>query len=456
MNVSIIGGGYVGLVTGVCLAEIGHDVQCVDIDADKVRRINQGRPPIHEPGLAELLQRHAGKSFRASTGLRSAVLSSDLTMLAVGTPFDGTKVDLSHVERAAQQVGAALADKSGYHLVVVKSTVVPGTTDEVVAPILATAAGKTIGEHVGLAVNPEFLSEGTAVWDFSHPDRIVLGGDERGRATLRELYAPFQHAPTIETTTRGAEMIKYASNSLLATMISFSNEIGNLCARLGGIDAREVFRGVHLSQYLSTVEGNGSRRPAPITAFLAAGCGFGGSCLPKDVSALAAHGQARGEAMPLLSSVLEINRGQPRRMIELLKRHIPNLEGRRVAVLGLAFKPDTDDVRESPALPLIQLLQAEGARVSAYDPVANGNARIALGQGQVGSALELCDSLEDAVRTAEAILLVTAWNEFRALPEMLRSRACPPLIVDGRRLLDPAGVERYEAIGLSNGFHDLH
>jgi UDPglucose 6-dehydrogenase/GDP-mannose 6-dehydrogenase len=239
-------------------------------------------------------------------------------------------------------------------------------------------------------------------------------------------------------------MIKYASNSLLAALISFSNEIGNLCASLGGVDASDVFRGLHLSQYLSPELAGGSRVTAPITAFLAAGCGFGGSCLPKDVAALVAHGQSRGEAMPLLSAVMDTNRAQPRRMIELLRPHVASLAGARVAVLGLAFKPDTDDVRESPALPLIRLLLSEGAWVRAYDPIANENAKRALGEPEV----VFCSELDEALAGADAALLATAWDEFRTLPDKLRGMRNPPLLVDGRRLVAPHDVERYEGIGL--------
>ena len=445
MKVSIIGTGYVGLVTGVCLAEKGHEVVCVDIDQAKVDRIMRGEPPIHEPGLTELLQRNLGRRFSATTDLARSVIESDLTMIAVGTPFDGLRIDLSYVTQAARQIGQALADKSGYHLVVVKSTVVPGTTDDVVAAVLAEASGKTIGAEFGVGANPEFLSEGTAVVDFMQPDRIVLGGvDDRSRQTLGRLYEAFaSEIPRIATTNKAAEMIKYASNSLLAALISFSNEIGNLCEALGGVDVVDVMRGVHLSQYLTPRLADGSRATAPITAFLTAGCGFGGSCLPKDVSALARHAEEHGEPMRLLSAALEINRRQPQRLIELLKRHFPSLCGVRVAVLGLAFKPDTDDIRESPALTILRHLAVEEAVIQAYDPIANAATQQALGALPV----QYCGSLVEALEGADAVLVVTRWQEFEQLPEKLSGLDNPPVVVDGRRMISPTSVERYEGIG---------
>jgi UDPglucose 6-dehydrogenase/GDP-mannose 6-dehydrogenase len=289
------------------------------------------------------------------------------------------------------------------------------------------------------------LSEGTAVEDFMMPDRIVLGGDERTQHVLEELYDVFpSDVPRLPTSVKAAEMIKYASNSLLATLISFSNEIGNLCAALGGVDVREVMQGVHLSQYLSPRQPDGSRVKAPISAFLAAGCGFGGSCLPKDVAALIRHGQEHSEAMPLLSAVIEINRGQPQRMVELLEKHFPSLAGVKVAVLGLAFKPDTDDVRETPALEIVRRLIEAGANVKAYDPIANASFARAFG----ASPVKYCESLAEVLEGADAALLVTRWQEFQQVPELLAGRYPAPPLVDGRRVIDPDAVECYEGIGV--------
>ncbi|MBL8513040.1 MAG: UDP-glucose/GDP-mannose dehydrogenase family protein, partial [Betaproteobacteria bacterium] len=371
MRVSVIGTGYVGLVSGVCFAEIGHDCVCVDVDESKVRRINAGEPPIHENGLEAMLKRLIGVRLHASTDLKSAVLESDITFIAVGTPFDGQHIDLTYVREVARQIGIALREKDGYHVVVVKSTVVPGTTDKVVMPILEEASQKRAGVHFGVGMNPEFLTEGIAISDFMKPDRIVIGGsDERAVAAQREVYASFADIPVLVTNNATAEMIKYTSNSVLATMISFSNEMANVCSALGGIDAAEVMRGVHLARYFTTTLDDGRRVKAPITSFLWAGCGYGGSCLPKDTKALSAHGAAHGQAMPLLDAVIETNVGQPPRLVAILEKHFPELRGVHVAVLGLAFKEDTDDMRESPSITIIRMLCDRGARITAYDPIA--------------------------------------------------------------------------------------
>jgi UDPglucose 6-dehydrogenase len=444
MRVSIIGAGYVGIVTGACLAEKGHSVVCVEVDAAKVERIRRGEPPIHEDGLAELLRRHTGTSFRATTSLSEAVEETDLTLIAVGTPFDGRAIDLTYVSRAAEEIGQVLARKRERHTVVVKSTVVPGTTDGPVRDALESASGKRAGPDFGLGVNPEFLTEGQAVADFLHPDRIVIGGiDAPTLDALAELYTGFQDTPIIRTNNATAEMIKYASNSLLAAMISFSNEIADLCSALGNIDAKDVMAGVHESAYLNVGSGK-ERARAPIASFLEAGCGFGGSCLPKDVSALVAHGAARGVDMRVLRSVLDVNRARPERVLDGIKRHVPSLGATPVTVLGLAFKPDTDDVRESPAFPIIDRLLAEGAVVTAYDPVAIEPARRAL----EGRPVRFAETLEHALDGAQVVVVVTRWREFASVPALLAESGKKPLVFDGRRMLDKNAVDRYEGIGL--------
>lgn len=444
MKVSVMGTGYVGLVSGVCLAEKGFDVVCVDLDATKVDRINRGDPPIYERGLEALLQRNAGTRLRATLDAREAVVSTDLTLIAVGTPFDGTTIDLTYVKESARTIGQALATKTGYHTVVVKSTVVPGTTDSVVLPILEQASGRKAGRDFGVGMNPEFLTEGEAVSDFMDPDRIVLGGmDARAQDALEQLYAPFPDAPRLRTNNATAEMIKYASNAMLATLISFSNELANLGSALGGIDTVDVMRGLHLSRYLSPLE-NGKRIEPSVVSFLMAGCGFGGSCLPKDVSALVAYGRARGVPMDLLHSTLTVNARQPAEVFRLLAKHFPSLKGRKVSVLGLSFRPDTNDMRESPAIPIVRRLLEEGAVVSGYDPAAKEEARHIL-----GDRVALRDSLDEVLEGADAVVLVTRWKEFERVPALLARRgAQAPVFVDGRRMLDKTAFARYEGIGL--------
>jgi UDPglucose 6-dehydrogenase/GDP-mannose 6-dehydrogenase len=445
MRVAVVGAGYVGLVTAVCLAEKGHHVICADVDREKVDKIRLAIPPIHEPGLEELLHRNVGTRLVATTSLQQAVVDSDVTLIAVGTPFDGTAIDLSQIRDVAGKIGAALRSTSTYHLVVVKSTVVPGTTDEVITPILEAGSGKQAGPDFGIGMNPEFLTEGEAVNDFMFPDRLILGGlDDRTLDTLAALYSPFNGVDQLRTNNRTAEMIKYTSNALLATAISFSNEIANLCGALGGIDVVDVMRGLHLSKYLSPILPDGSRPVAPIAAFLWAGCGFGGSCLPKDVNALIAHGTRAGQPMPLLEAVIRVNEQQPHRLLALLRKHFPSLHGLRVAILGLAFRPGTDDMRESPAIPIIRELLAAKVEIKAYDPAANQQAAKAIQSRH----FVLCDDLVDAMTNVHAVVLVTRWEDFRRVPELLAAIRPQPVFIDGRRMLDKRTIARYEGIGL--------
>ncbi len=450
MHVSIVGAGYVGLVTGLCLAERGHRVTCIDVDSDKLEKLTQGVLPIHEPGLAQLLRRHLSIRFFPTPDLAGAVRVSDVTMITVGTPIENGGINLRYVANAAAAIGHALAGHEDYHVVVVKSTVVPGTTDELVGPILEDASGLRSGTAFGLGMNPEFLREGEAVNDFLNPDRIVVGGiDDRSRETIARLYESFTGAKLIETNTRTAEMIKYASNALLATLISFSNEVGNLCSEAGGVDALDVLGAVHLDRRISPTMTDGRRVTPEIASYLKAGCGFGGSCFPKDVTALVRWGEEHHRPTRLLSAVLETNDHQPGEVLALLKRHFPELNGLTVAVLGLSFKPDTDDVRASPALRVIPLLLTEGATVVAYDPVATDAARASLGRPDIRFAT----TMEQAVEGADAVVLLTAWAEFLRLPDLLLELAAPPLVIDGRRILDKRRVARYEGIGLSVPIH---
>ncbi len=440
MNLSIVGTGYVGLVTGVCLAERGHNVTCIDVDRNKVDMINAGKAPIHETGLPEMLVKNIGRRLTATTDLARAVHDSEVTFIAVGTPATDGRIDLRFVEAAAAEVGQALRDKRSYHALVVKSTVIPGTTDGAVRRSAERASGKKAGEDFGLGMNPEFLTEGRAIEDFSHPDRIVLGGiDERTHDLLSALYASFSGVPRLFTNNATAEMIKYASNSLLATMISFSNEIGRLCTAVGDVDVVDVMRGVHQSLYLTTRQPGREPVTASIASFLEAGCGFGGSCLPKDVTALAAQGDQLGVPTPMLRATLDVNAGQPDELVALLGRHFPSLANVPVTVLGLAFKPDTDDLRESPAFPVIRRLKAAGAVLTAFDPIARPHDHPDL-QG-----VRLASSLEAALQGAQAVVLVTRWAEFNRLPQLLAGAKV--LVVDGRRVLDRNAFDAYEGIG---------
>ena len=407
MNVSIIGTGYVGTVTGACLAELGHDVICVDIDQQKVDWINAGIAPIHEPGLSELLKKHAEIRLRATTDYNDAIPNSDLTFICVGTPSgeDG-RIDLSIVRSASKSIGKALSDRRSYHVVVVKSTVVPETTEKVVAPLVR-------GENVGIAMNPEFLREGKAVYDFMNPDKIVVGGDPRAVEMVASLYEGIPCEIT-RTDIRTAEMIKYANNSFLAAKISFANEIGNICKKLG-IDVYDVMSAIGKDFRISE-------------HFLNAGAGFGGSCFPKDVRALIGKAEELGYDPMLLNAVIEVNEEQPIRMVKLLVEHIGDLRNRRIAVLGLAFKNDTDDIRESRSIPVITELLNLGAQVSAYDPLAELNMR------KIFPEIDYCESALDALNGADACLIMTEWDEFRSLDKEFDAMK-NLVVIDGRRVV---------------------
>ena len=444
MKVAVFGTGYVGLVSGACLAAKGHEVVCLDVRAEVVAMLNRGQPHIHEPGLPELLRRVIAEGrFRATLSREEALREAALILIAVGTPTVEGKIDLQHVATAARQIGAWLKSAGRFVAVVVKSTVVPGTTDGLVRGILEEASGKKRGEF-GLGMNPEFLREGNAVEDFMNADRIVLGRDdaETGRL-LGELYGAWS-CEKLEVNTRTAEMIKYANNCLLATQISAVNELANLCAAIGGIDVLEVMAGVHLDRRWNPLDSAGRRVNPGILSYLLPGCGFGGSCFPKDVQALRSLGRERGLAMAVLQGVLEVNEGQPSQVVALLESKLKPLAGKKVLVLGLAFKPDTDDVRESASLVIVRELAAQGCAVTAHDPVAGENARREL----AGTGFALTADWRSAVGGADAVVVATKWPEYVGLKSAALAGAMKgKVVVDARRMFAPGDFVNYLAIG---------
>jgi UDPglucose 6-dehydrogenase/GDP-mannose 6-dehydrogenase len=444
MKIAIIGTGYVGLVSGVCLAAKGHEVVCLDLRADVVKKLNRAQPHIHEPGLPELLGRVISeKRFRATLSREDALADATLILIAVGTPSTDGKIDLQYIETAAQQIGAYLKSANRFIAVVVKSTVVPGTTDGLVRKTLEESSGKKIGQF-GLGMNPEFLREGNAVTDFMHPDRIVLGHeDEETRRLLVELYQPWS-CEKLEVNTRTAEMIKYANNCLLATQISAVNELANLCAKVGNIDVLDVMAGVHLDKRWNPLDAAGQRVKPTILTYLLPGCGFGGSCFPKDVQALRTLGQEGGLPMSLLQAVLDINELQPSQVVALLKTKFDPLAGKKILVLGLAFKPDTDDVRESASLTIIRDLVAECCSVTAHDPVAGVNARKEL----AGTPFVLTEDWQSAVPAADAIVVATKWPEYAELENLARTGVIKEkVLLDARRMFSPKVFLNYMSIG---------
>ncbi len=418
MNISVMGTGYVGLVTGTCLAEAGNNVRCIDLDPKKVEMINSGKSPIYEPGLEEMLKKNLGSRIKATLDADSAIMDSEITFICVGTPSseDGS-TDLKYIKSAAEKIGEVLAQKEGKHVVVVKSTVPPGTSEKI-AEILRAKGAKDFG----VAMNPEFLREGKAVNDFMKPDRVVLGAKESWvHEKLKELYS-FTDASKLETTLRTAEMIKYASNSLLATKISFANEIGNVCKELG-IDVYDVMKGVGMDARISP-------------QFLNSGIGFGGSCFPKDVNSLIHTAKENNADPKLLEAVMAVNESQPLKLVELAKKKLGVFSGKKVAVLGLAFKPDTDDMREAPSLKIVPALVKEGALVKAYDPEAMENAKALLGDG-----FAYASSAKEAVEDAEIVFILTEWKEFS--DESLYSER---QVFDGRKLLRKKSGKNYEGV----------
>lgn len=433
MRIAVFGAGFVGLVTGACLAERGHAVVCIDPDRARVDSINAGHAPFHEPGLEAALAEGLAAGRLSATTDPHAARGAEIAFIATGTPTRDGRIDLSQIEAAARTLGAQFADADGYPVAIVKSTVVPGTTDGPVRRILEEASGKRAGRDFGLCMNPEFLREGSAVADFRNPDRIVIGaGDARTAEIVGALYAGYD-CPTFVTAPSAAEMAKYASNCLLATMISFANEFARLCERFDDTDIEMVMDTLAADRRLSPRIGSETVAPG-LLSYLRPGIGYGGSCLPKDVAALRHLARTTGAPAGLLDAVHEINEVRTEEVIAAAEAAAGSLSGRRVAVLGLAFKPGTDDVRESPGLKAIDRLKARGARVAAFDPLV---ARL---PGRL-DGLEIAASAADALSGAHAAIIATAWPEFAqldwagALPRMAR-----PVVADGRNLL--AGIAR--------------
>jgi UDPglucose 6-dehydrogenase/GDP-mannose 6-dehydrogenase len=445
MKIAVVGTGYVGLVSGVCLAAVGHDVTCVDLRKDVVESLNAGTPHIHEEGLPELLgDVLAAKRFRATLDLETALEDAVMVLIAVGTPSKDGRIDLHPIREVSAQIGRHLKTRTDFLSVVVKSTVVPSTTDTVVQAALEEHSGLKLGAF-GLGMNPEFLREGNAIEDFMQPDRVVLGyEDDRTRALLEEVYRPWQ-CDKLFVNTRTAETIKYANNALLATQISAVNEIANLCYAIGGIDVKDVMQGVHLDKRWSPITPNGRIHPEILT-YLIPGCGFGGSCFPKDVQALRTQGQDQGLPMQMLQAVLDVNDAQPSQIIRQLETAFGSLQGRRILVLGLAFKPGTDDVRESASLRVIRQLAQLGAIITAHDPIAAQNAQAALQGISVQYVQDWLVALEDC----EGVIVATKWPEYDALKQPGIAHALSGrVLVDARRMFHPsdfAGAQ-YHTIG---------
>jgi UDPglucose 6-dehydrogenase len=420
-KICVIGVGYVGLVTGTCFADLGHQVTCIDVDETKIEKLRAGVMPIYEPGLEEMVRRNAQAGrLDFTTDHKEALSGVEFAFIAVGTPQgSGGEADLQYVRAAAQSIAEAME----HPLIIVNKSTVPIGTGDWVSDIVRRYHPQPI--EFSVVSNPEFLREGAAIGDFMNPDRIVLGSlDPEAAAQVAQLYLSLR-APIMITDLRTAEMIKYASNAFLATRISFINEIASMCEALGA-DVKEVAIGMGYD-----------KRIGP--HFLDAGIGYGGSCFPKDVQALAHMAAVHGCHPQLLRAVMDINRDQRRQVIHKLRELLGKLDEKVIGVLGLAFKPNTDDMREAPSVELIHLLQSEGARVQVYDPVAMVNAEHYLHD------VILCRDAYQVAQDADALVVVTEWNEFKhlSLPK-LKAAMRQPIVVDGRNIYDP---EQMKALG---------
>jgi UDPglucose 6-dehydrogenase len=430
VQIGVVGTGYVGLVVGACLAENGNFVACVDNDETKVERLRLGEIPIYEPGLNELVPRNvAEERLRFTTDLGEAVRASEVIFIAVGTPeHEDGSADLRHVLDVASGIGRAM---NGYKILVNKSTVPVGTAAKV-----RQVVSELTSHPFAVVSNPEFLKEGTAVVDFLKPDRVVIGTDDPAvEAVMRKVYEPFVRTgkPILVMDQASAELTKYAANAMLASRISFMNEIANYCDRVGA-DVRQVRLGIGTDSRIGP-------------SFLFPGVGYGGSCFPKDVKALLHMGQAAGVPLPVIEATERTNAAQKGILVPRIEAHLGGLAGKRVAVWGLAFKPRTDDMREAPAITVIEGLVARGAEVRAYDPKAEPQARRVF-----GDRITLCGRAYEAVQDADALVVVTEWNEFRE-PDFARIRSLMrnPAIFDGRNIYDPGVLRKlgfhYEGIG---------
>ncbi len=431
MNICVVGVGYVGLVTAACFSEFGIDVTCVDCDAAKISRLQTGEVPIYEPGLEELVKKNLRESrLHFTTNLKEGVEKALVVFLAVGTPPQGDgSADLRFVDAVAREVAETM---DGYKVIVTKSTVPVGTGERVEEII---RAHQTTPVAFDVVSNPEFLREGSAIEDFMRPNRIVIGASsEQAVAIMKDLYRPLYliETPFLITDVETAELVKYASNAFLATKISFINEIAQLCEHVG-VDVNVVARGMGLDTRIGP-------------KFLHAGAGFGGSCFPKDSLALIQMGAKNGVRLELLESVIQVNRGQRQRLLAKVERLVGGLDGKTIGILGLAFKPNTDDLREAPAMELIESLLAAGARVKAYDPAGMDQA------AALYPAVEMCKDAYAVAEGANALVLMTEWNQFRNLDlERLRDALRQPIVVDGRNVYDPARMTAlgfvYEGVG---------
>tara|TARA_B100000242_G_scaffold291734_1_gene265583 strand:+ start:1632 stop:2966 length:1335 start_codon:yes stop_codon:yes gene_type:complete len=444
MNIAVIGSGYVGLITGLCLAEKGHNVRCIDINKNVVDKINKGIPNFYEDGLEILLNTQLkSKRFFAFTKLSSLDIDIEIIIIAVGTPSNKEgDIDLSYIKNVSLDIGRFLKETNNFISIVVKSTVLPRTTDEYIRKFIEEESLKAFGQF-GLGMNPEFLREGSAIYDFMNPDRIIIGyEDQETKFKLEKLYENWD-CEKLFVNSRTAEFIKYTNNCFLALQISAANELANLAFEIGKVDIEEILHGVHLDKRWNPII-NGKRVNPGILQYLKAGPGFGGSCFPKDVKAIRNLGQKKGINMRILDSIIEINDKQPLKVFEIIN-NIKNLNKSKLLFLGLSFKENTDDVRESPALKIIPKLKNKTKKIFAHDPFAIENFKREL---ILFENLEYTENWENKVFLSNVIVVLTRWKEYKKLEAMdLKDK----IIIDPRRLLDKTKInsKEYLSVGLN-------
>jgi len=439
-KISFLGMGYVGLCTAVCFANQGFKTTVSTKDPEKIKMVKNGMPPFYEPQLEGLLKKAIKtKNLTAVIGRKQAILETDTSFITVGTPSqpDGS-VDLRFVEEAAKEIGEALKEKESSHLIVVKSTVPPGTTENLVKKNIEKQSGKTCGKHFQLCFNPEFLREGNAVYDTLNPDYIVIGEyDKKSGDTLEQLYKQFygkNTPPIVRTNLPTAELVKYANNTFLATKISFINTFANVCEKIPGADITKIAEAIGKDHRINPY-------------FLNAGLGWGGSCFPKDLKAFIAYSKKLGYNPNLVQATQRANEDQIKFTVQKAKNELKTLKGRKIAILGLAFKPDTDDMREARSVKIINQLLKQGAKVTTYDPMATSNAKKIL-----KARVNYASSAIECLKNADCAILVTEWKEFKKLePEDFTLNMRKPILIDGRRIYNPEKFSkklRYVAIGL--------
>jgi UDPglucose 6-dehydrogenase len=440
LKLSFVGLGHVGLCTAVYFAYRGYNVVAIDIDENKLVLVESGKSPFFEPKLDVMLTEALERGKLKVTSKLSAILDTDMTFITVGTPSaqDGG-IDLSYIENAAKEIGYALRRKMDYHLIIVRSTVPPGTTQNLIKRVIEKNSHKKAGEGFGIVMSPEFLKEGTAIHDLENPDRIVIGEfDERSSSIfekfVRNVYG--EKVPILRMSPAEAELAKYASNCFIALKISFINEVANICERMVGTDVTKVAEAIGLDPRIGA-------------KFLRAGAGWGGSCLPKDVRALISFSEKLGYELKLAKAAVLVNDKQATRVVELAEEEVGDLKGKRIAMLGLSFKPNTDDIREAVSLKIIAKLLSKGSMVSVYDPVAMDKVREIF-----GDKIHYSRSAKSCLKGAECCLIVTEWDEFKRIrPEDFMESMSTPIIVDARRIYDPEVFGRklkFRAIGLGN------